>query len=236
MISKWELNHASWAQFTLVFLLHKSVYLFHFSFCLNLCLVATLQPDINENWNKKEIGIKVLRNCQSQNWRIAWSEQITNLMVRVWLYELVPIVIIYLKQIALLFSCIPSQKWSSVSNPLFLPLIPPQSQGFTAVVLTYDRVESLFRVITEVSKVPSLSKLLVVWNNQNKSPPEGKNPWEGWWRKVKLGLACLLTPVTEWPLFFIIYIQEVFNGSFKIMGLNFLWQSVWKWNKRSQSR
>lgn len=66
------------------------------------------------------------------------------------------------------------QKWASVSNPLFLPLIPPQSQGFTAIVLTYDRVESLFRVITEVSKVPSLSKLLVVWNNQNKNPPEGK--------------------------------------------------------------
>jgi len=65
-----------------------------------------------------------------------------------------------------------------VSNPLFLPLIPPQSQGFTAIVLTYDRVESLFRVITEVSKVPSLSKLLVVWNNQNKNPPEGKTSGE----------------------------------------------------------
>lgn len=52
--------------------------------------------------------------------------------------------------------------------------IPPQSQGFTAIVLTYDRVESLFRVITEVSKVPSLAKLLVVWNNQNKNPPEGE--------------------------------------------------------------
>lgn len=70
------------------------------------------------------------------------------------------------------------QKWGSVSNPLFLPLIPPQSQGFTAIVLTYDRVESLFRVITEVSKVPSLSKLLVVWNNQNKNPPEGKKSGE----------------------------------------------------------
>lgn len=65
-----------------------------------------------------------------------------------------------------------------MSNPLFLPLIPPQSQGFTAIVLTYDRVESLFRVITEVSKVPSLSKLLVVWNNQNKNPPEGKKSGE----------------------------------------------------------
>lgn len=66
------------------------------------------------------------------------------------------------------------QKWSSVNSPLFLPLIPPRAPGFTAVVLTYDRVESLFRVITEISKVPSLAKLLVVWNNQNKSPPEGE--------------------------------------------------------------
>ncbi|KAF3832697.1 hypothetical protein F7725_026362 [Dissostichus mawsoni] len=66
----------------------------------------------------------------------------------------------------------PVVKWSSVNSPLFLPLIPPRAPGFTAVVLTYDRVESLFRVITEISKVPSLAKLLVVWNNQNKSPPE----------------------------------------------------------------
>ncbi|KAG9469634.1 hypothetical protein GDO78_020039 [Eleutherodactylus coqui] len=80
------------------------------------------------------------------------------------------------------------QKWSSVSNPLFLPLIPPQSQGFTAVVLTYDRVESLFRVITEVSKVPSLSKLLVVWNNQNKSPPE-----ESLWPKIRVPLKVVRT-------------------------------------------
>lgn len=86
------------------------------------------------------------------------------------------------------------QKWSSVSNPLFLPLIPPQSQGFTAIVLTYDRVESLFRVITEVSKVPSLSKLLVVWNNQNKNPPEGKKrkriSGDGVWFGFLLG-SCL---------------------------------------------
>ncbi|XP_069821248.1 exostosin-2 [Dendropsophus ebraccatus] len=82
----------------------------------------------------------------------------------------------------------PAVKWSSVSNPLFLPLIPPQSQGFTAVVLTYDRVESLFRVITEVSKVPSLSKLLVVWNNQNKSPPE-----ESLWPKIRVPLKVVRT-------------------------------------------
>nr|KAF6324467.1 exostosin glycosyltransferase 2 [Myotis myotis] len=82
----------------------------------------------------------------------------------------------------------PTVKWGSVSNPLFLPLIPPQSQGFTAIVLTYDRVESLFRVITEVSKVPSLSKLLVVWNNQNKSPPE-----ESLWPKIRVPLKVVRT-------------------------------------------
>lgn len=43
------------------------------------------------------------------------------------------------------------------------------------MVLTYDRIESLFRVITEISKVPSLAKLLVVWNNPNKSPPDGES-------------------------------------------------------------
>ncbi|XP_078077161.1 exostosin-2 isoform X2 [Mustelus asterias] len=80
------------------------------------------------------------------------------------------------------------RKVVSVNNPLFLPLIPPRSQGFTAVVLTYDRVESLFRVITEISKVPSLSKLLVVWNNQNKSPPE-----ESLWPKIGVPLKVVKT-------------------------------------------
>uniref|UniRef100_A0A8C1XCQ0 Exostosin glycosyltransferase 2 n=1 Tax=Cyprinus carpio TaxID=7962 RepID=A0A8C1XCQ0_CYPCA len=79
-------------------------------------------------------------------------------------------------------------KWSSVNSPLFLPLIPPRSPGFTAVVLTYDRIESLFRVITEISKVPSLAKLLVVWNNQNKSPPE-----ESLWPKVTVPLKVVRT-------------------------------------------
>lgn len=60
------------------------------------------------------------------------------------------------------------------SNPLFLPLITPQSPGFTAVILTYDRPESLFNVIQQVARVPSLAKVLVVWNNQNKSPPVSK--------------------------------------------------------------
>uniref|UniRef100_A0A8C6SD49 Exostosin glycosyltransferase 2 n=1 Tax=Neogobius melanostomus TaxID=47308 RepID=A0A8C6SD49_9GOBI len=82
----------------------------------------------------------------------------------------------------------PVVKWASVNSPLFLPLIPPRAPGFTAVVLTYDRVESLFRVITEISKVPSLAKLLVVWNNQNKSPPE-----ETLWPKIGVPLKVVRT-------------------------------------------
>lgn len=58
-----------------------------------------------------------------------------------------------------------------VSAPLFLPTIAPKSQGFTAVILTYDRLESLFQVIQKVVQAPSLSKVLVVWNNQVKPPP-----------------------------------------------------------------
>lgn len=60
-----------------------------------------------------------------------------------------------------------------VSAPLFLPTIAPKSQGFTAVILTYDRLESLFQVIQKVVQAPSLSKVLVVWNNQVKPPPPG---------------------------------------------------------------
>lgn len=59
----------------------------------------------------------------------------------------------------------------STQNPLFLPLIAPKSQGFTAVILTYDRIESLFTLIQKLSVVPSLQKILVIWNNQKKAPP-----------------------------------------------------------------
>lgn len=59
----------------------------------------------------------------------------------------------------------------TIKNPLFLPLRPPSSQGFTAVILTFDRLESLYQVIYSVAKVPSLAKVVVVWNNQKRSPP-----------------------------------------------------------------
>lgn len=56
-------------------------------------------------------------------------------------------------------------------NPLFLSRVVSRSDGFTAVILTYDRVESLFILIEKLSQVPSLHGILVVWNNQQKSPP-----------------------------------------------------------------
>lgn len=62
----------------------------------------------------------------------------------------------------------------TVSSPLFLPLIAPKAQGFTAVILTYDRLDSLFHVIRQVAKATSLAKVLVVWNNQKKAPPQSK--------------------------------------------------------------
>ncbi|XP_034951756.1 exostosin-2 [Chelonus insularis] len=55
--------------------------------------------------------------------------------------------------------------------PLFLPVTAPKTHGFTAVVLTYDRVELLFSLVNKLTQVPSLSKILVIWNNVKKDPP-----------------------------------------------------------------
>ncbi|KAL1506409.1 hypothetical protein ABEB36_005779 [Hypothenemus hampei] len=56
-------------------------------------------------------------------------------------------------------------------NPLHFPTTAPRSLGFTALILTYDRIQSLFTLIQRLSKVPSLMKIVVVWNNQKKDPP-----------------------------------------------------------------
>lgn len=61
-----------------------------------------------------------------------------------------------------------------VQNPLFLSRVAQKSQGFTAVVLTYDRVESLFKLIQKLSIVSTLQKILVIWNNEKEAPPHGK--------------------------------------------------------------
>lgn len=58
-----------------------------------------------------------------------------------------------------------------VRNPLFAPIISPRSHGFTALILTYDRVGSLFQLVQKMAAVSSLQKIIVVWNNQKKPPP-----------------------------------------------------------------
>lgn len=61
-----------------------------------------------------------------------------------------------------------------VQNPLFLSRVAHKSQGFTAVILTYDRIESLFKLIQKLSVVMSLQKILVVWNNEKEAPPHSE--------------------------------------------------------------
>jgi len=51
------------------------------------------------------------------------------------------------------------------------PVLAPPNQGFTALILTYNRLDSLFQVITRVSKVESLTRVVVVWNHQTIPPP-----------------------------------------------------------------
>ncbi|XP_064118315.1 exostosin-2-like [Macrobrachium nipponense] len=77
---------------------------------------------------------------------------------------------------------------SAVNNPLFLPITAPVNEGFTAVILTYDRLESLFQVIQTMVQVPSLSKVLVVWNNQKKAPPQASM-----WPKINVPLKVVQT-------------------------------------------
>ncbi|KAK7068662.1 Exostosin-2 [Halocaridina rubra] len=77
---------------------------------------------------------------------------------------------------------------TAVNNPLFLPITAPANEGFTAVILTYDRLESLFQVIQTMVQVPSLSKVLVVWNNQKKAPPQASM-----WPKINVPLKVVQT-------------------------------------------
>ena len=59
---------------------------------------------------------------------------------------------------------------------LTMPHAPPAEDGFTAVILTYDRLESLKTVMSRVADTPSLAMILVVWNNQDVAPPPSTDP------------------------------------------------------------
>lgn len=56
--------------------------------------------------------------------------------------------------------------------PLFLPLSPPLKQGYTAVILTFNRNKVLFQLINHLDKCPSLDKIVIIWNNPKTEPPD----------------------------------------------------------------
>ncbi|XP_023321307.1 exostosin-2 [Eurytemora carolleeae] len=59
----------------------------------------------------------------------------------------------------------------SPKSPIFLDKYPRPGSGFTAVILAYDRVDSLFQIINQISDVHSLTRILVIWNHQTIPPP-----------------------------------------------------------------
>ncbi|XP_050519723.1 exostosin-2 [Daktulosphaira vitifoliae] len=79
----------------------------------------------------------------------------------------------------------------SARNPLFLPYMS-DSFGFTAVILTYDRIDSLFKLIDMVKGAPSLEKIIIVWNNQYKSPPHFSA-----WPKTRVPLKIVKTSANK---------------------------------------
>ena len=50
-------------------------------------------------------------------------------------------------------------------------------ETFTAVLLTYNRFNSLVNIIGRLSGVPCLNKVIVVWNNPSDPPPDLEWPW-----------------------------------------------------------
>lgn len=76
--------------------------------------------------------------------------------------------------------------------PFAYPFMVPRGRGFTAVVLTYDRVNSLFKVVQQLAQVPSLVKVVVVWNNQKKAPPASSA-----WPKLNKPLSVVRTKANK---------------------------------------
>ena len=87
--------------------------------------------------------------------------------------------------------------------------------GFTSVILAYDRIESLFRVIQSVAKAPSLKKILVVWNNQKKAPPAVDQ-----WPAISVPLRIIKTTKNVLSNRFYPY-----DGTYSVLHVKFMIQS-----------
>ena len=75
------------------------------------------------------------------------------------------------------------EKQFGATPPLLDPLVPAHGLGFTAVILTYNRIHMLFILMKSLDKVPSLNKIIIVWNNPYSDPydnqfPTIKTPWK----------------------------------------------------------
>jgi len=56
-------------------------------------------------------------------------------------------------------------------NPFFVPLLPSAKQGFTAVILTYNRPDSMAQLVRNLIGVRGLTKIIIVWNDPVTAPP-----------------------------------------------------------------
>ncbi|XP_019860562.1 PREDICTED: exostosin-2-like [Amphimedon queenslandica] len=63
-----------------------------------------------------------------------------------------------------------NQIWNVKHSHIKLPSTKKE-EGFTAVILAYDRIDKLFQTVQSVAQAPSLAKFVIVWNHAYKSPP-----------------------------------------------------------------
>jgi glucuronyl/N-acetylglucosaminyl transferase EXT2 len=88
------------------------------------------------------------------------------------------------------------RRWTPSVTAIEEPLPPPPppvldhyrpsyEEGFTAVILTYNRPESLFILLQRLAEVPSLAAVLVVWNNPDAAPPP-QSQWPSSGKPVQL--------------------------------------------------
>ena len=53
--------------------------------------------------------------------------------------------------------------------------------GFTAIILTYNRLESLWRVVRRLSAIKSCKLILIIWQDQERMRPQ-ESFRKHWWR------------------------------------------------------
>lgn len=57
-------------------------------------------------------------------------------------------------------------------NSLSMLPVPAADKGFTAIILTHNRIEQLHQLINTLIKVPSTKMIIIIWNNPKTTPPK----------------------------------------------------------------